>query len=173
LSETIQTVNKRSQNLHAEMLLRLLGARVKRDGSAEGGLGAVQAFLSRIGVDLGGWDIEDGSGLSSHDLVTPHGLADLLAAMDRHPQGAIFRASLPIAGVDGSLRGRMKGTRAEGRVIAKTGSVEHVAALAGYVETKGGGRLAVVILVNHETAKGREASAAIDTICEILAGGGG
>lgn len=168
LSETIRTVNKRSQNLHAEMLLRLIGTKSTGEGSAEAGLCATKDVLTHLGVDTTGWDLEDGSGLSTADLVTPHGLVSLLQAMDAHRDAAVFRASLPIAGVDGSLRNRMKGTQAEGRVLAKTGSVDHVAGLAGYVDARDGTRLAVAILVNGEVGTEHRATRAIDAICEIL-----
>jgi D-alanyl-D-alanine carboxypeptidase/D-alanyl-D-alanine-endopeptidase (penicillin-binding protein 4) len=167
LADGLRTINKRSQNLHAEILLRLLGARTKGEGSVEAGLVAVSTFLAKAGVSAADWDLEDGSGLSDQDLVTPHGIVDLLAAMDRHKEARAFKESLPIAGRDGSLRGRMKGTRAEGRVVAKTGSVSHVAALAGYVQ--GSRPLAVAIFVNAAAAPAREASAAIDAICVLLA----
>jgi D-alanyl-D-alanine carboxypeptidase/D-alanyl-D-alanine-endopeptidase (penicillin-binding protein 4) len=168
LSEAIRTINKRSQNLHAEMLLRLMGFRAKGEGSVEAGLLVLQEFLNRQGVSSEDWDVEDGSGLSSYDLVTPHGLVDLLVAMARHPQADVFKASLPIAGKDGSLRNRMKGSPAEGHVFAKTGSVSHVAALAGYVDRPDGRRLAIAILANNASAKARDLSSAIDLICARL-----
>jgi D-alanyl-D-alanine carboxypeptidase/D-alanyl-D-alanine-endopeptidase (penicillin-binding protein 4) len=169
LAQSIRVINKRSQNLHAEMLLRLLGARLKGDGSVEAGLAVVQEFLARQGVAAGDWDLEDGSGLSVQDLVTPHGLADLLAAMARHPDAPVFKASLSVAGVDGSLRNRMKGTAAEGRVFAKTGSVSHVAALAGYVDCRSGCHLAVVVIANDVPGKGQDAQGTIDALCALLA----
>jgi D-alanyl-D-alanine carboxypeptidase/D-alanyl-D-alanine-endopeptidase (penicillin-binding protein 4) len=169
LAEVLKGVNKPSQNLHAEMLLRLLGARLKADGSVEGGQVAVREFLKRIGVEPEEGTLQDGSGLSRSDLLTPHDLVSLLAAMDRHRYAQAFRDSLPIAGVDGSLRNRMKGTPAERRIVAKTGGLRHVAALAGYATTKAGERLAFAIVVNHHTAKGPEVSATIDQLAQALA----
>jgi len=92
-------------------------------------------------------------------------------AMDRHPEAAAFRDSLPIAGVDGTLEKRMKGTPAEGRVVAKTGTTGRANALAGYVTTASGERLAFAIVVNNHAGKGREAVAAIDSIAAALAEG--
>jgi serine-type D-Ala-D-Ala carboxypeptidase/endopeptidase (penicillin-binding protein 4) len=166
LGEMVKAVNKPSQNLHAEMLLRLLGVRAKGEGSPESGLDAVQDFLKRQHVDSSGWDLEDGSGLSVHDLVTPRGFVDLLRAMDHHPLRATFKESLPVAGVDGSLRNRMKGTSAEGHIIAKTGSVGHVSSLAGYAETKE--PLVFAIFIDHDTSPPRAAASAIDEVCELL-----
>lgn len=168
MAEILKAANKPSQNLHAEMLLRLLGARTKGEGSAEAGLEAVGDFLRRSGVSPESWALKDGSGLSAADLLTPHGLVGLLVAMDRHPHARPFRDSLPVAGVDGTLEGRMKGTPAEGRIVAKTGSIVGANALAGYATTRGGERLAFAVVVNHHTAPAREAIDAIDAICVLL-----
>jgi D-alanyl-D-alanine carboxypeptidase/D-alanyl-D-alanine-endopeptidase (penicillin-binding protein 4) len=168
MSEIVKVVNKRSQNLHTEMLLRLLAAKVKGEGTVAAGHEAVEDFLRRLRVPVESWSLQDASGLSRSDILTPHGLAALLAAMDRHPQAAVFRDSLPIAGVDGTLEGRMKGTPAQGRVLAKTGSLRHVNALAGYATTRGGERLAFAIVINHHTAPGSAGVAAIDDIVNAL-----
>jgi D-alanyl-D-alanine carboxypeptidase/D-alanyl-D-alanine-endopeptidase (penicillin-binding protein 4) len=169
LLEILKAVNKTSQNLHAEMMLRLLGARRRGSGSPEAGREAVAEFLRRVGVQTSAWALQDGSGLSRSDILTPHELASLLAAMDRHPRGAAFKETLPIAGRDGTLKNRMKGGPAEGRVVAKTGTLRHVNALAGYVTTRGGSRLAFVALANHHTSGGASATHAIDEIGALLA----
>jgi PBP4 family serine-type D-alanyl-D-alanine carboxypeptidase len=161
----LQAVNKPSQNLHAEMLLRVLGARVKARGSAEQGLEAVDDFLRRARVSTASWAMEDGSGLSRTDMVTPHGMVDLMVAMDRHPHRAAYLESLPIAGVDGTLASRMRGTAAEGRVRAKTGTLAQTNALTGYATTRGGDRLAFSIVLNHHTA----ATSGVGAIDEIAA----
>ena len=122
MAQIVRVVNKESQNLHAEMLLRLVGLKVEGEGSAEKGHEAVAELAKRLGVPDQGWGLTDGSGLAPTDLLTPRGLVALLVAMDRHPEAAAFRDSLPIAGVDGTLEKRMKGTPAEGRVAAKTGT---------------------------------------------------
>ena len=168
MAEMIRVVNKESQNLHAEMLLRLVGLKVKGEGSAAKGHEAVAEMAKRLGVPDEGWALVDGSGLAHTDLLTPRGLVALLVAMDRHPHAAAFRASLPIAGVDGTLEKRMKGTAAENRVAAKTGTLRRVNALAGYVTTERGARLAFAIVVNNHAGKGREAVAAIDAIAAAL-----
>ena len=155
----VRGVNKESQNLHAEMLLRLAGLKEKGEGSEAKGHEAVAAFLDRLGVPHDGWNLADGSGLARTDLVTPRGLVALLAAMDRHPAAAAFRESLPIAGRDGTLEKRMRGTAAEGNVTAKTGTLSLVNALAGYVTTARGERLAFAVIVNNHAARSREARA--------------
>jgi D-alanyl-D-alanine carboxypeptidase/D-alanyl-D-alanine-endopeptidase (penicillin-binding protein 4) len=169
MAEMIRVVNKESQNLHAEMLLRLVGLKGKEEGSAEKGHEAVAEMAKRLSVPDAGWELDDGSGLARTDLLTPRGLVALLAAMDRHPQAAAFRDSLPIAGVDGTLEKRMRGTSAERRVVAKTGTLRLANALAGYVRTERGERLAFAIVVNNHAGKGREAVAAIDAIASALA----
>ena len=170
LAELLKPVNKDSQNLHAELLLRLLGERARGEGSVAAGHEAVRAFLARLGVPAEPWGLEDGSGLSRSDLVSPHGLVVLLEAMDHHPQAAAFRDSLAVMGKDGTLKNRLKGTEAEGRVLAKTGTVHRTNALAGYATTLTGDRLVFSIVVNNHTGPGHEAQSAIDEICLILVG---
>ncbi len=169
MAQVVRVVNKDSQNLHAEMLLRLLGSKLKGEGSVEQGRAAVADAMKRLGVPDAGWALADGSGLARTDLLTPQGLAALLAAMDRHPHAVAFRDSLPIAGVDGTLEKRMRGTAAEKRVLAKTGTLQLANALAGYVTTTRGERLAFAIFVNNHAARGREAVAALDRIAVALA----
>ena len=168
LSEILKSVNKSSRNLHAELLLRLLALRVKGGGSVEAGREALRDFLVRAGVPSDTWAVQDGSGLSRSDLLSPAGLVELLVFMDRHRHGRVFRESLAIAGVDGTLEKRMRGSPAAGRIRAKTGTLRQVNALAGYAEAGGGERLAFAIVVNHYAGPGREATAAIDAICELL-----
>lgn len=168
LALMLQAINKPSQNLHAETMLRLLGARVKKQGSAEAGLTAVDDFLQRSRVSQASWSLHDGSGLSRTDLVTPHGLVDLLVAMDRHRFRAAYLESLPIAGVDGTLEGRMKGTAAQGRIRAKTGTLTEVNALAGYADAGDGDRLAFAVVLNHHAAGGAAAVGAIDDVAKAL-----
>jgi len=168
LAEAINFVNKDSLNLHAELLLRRLGLQAKGEGSVAKGREAVLDFLARAGVASEGWALTDGSGLARTDLVTPGGLVALLLAMDRHPQAAVFRDSLAVAGVDGTLETRLRGTPSEGRVRAKTGTLRQVNALAGYATTTGGERLAFAILVNN-AERGPDAVGAIDEIATVLA----
>jgi serine-type D-Ala-D-Ala carboxypeptidase/endopeptidase (penicillin-binding protein 4) len=169
MAERVRVVNKVSQNLHAEMLLRLVGLEVRGEGSAAKGHEAVADLAKRLGVPDEGWGLIDGSGLARTDLLTPRGLVALLVAMDRHPHAAAFRDSLPVAGLDGTLERRMRGTPAEGRVAAKTGTLRLANALAGYVDTRRGHRLAFAIVVNNHDGKSREAVAAIDEVAVVLA----
>lgn len=168
MAELIAGVNKPSQNLHAEMLLRLLGARAEgAPGDVEKGLKAAAAFRDRVGVRDDSWRVEDGSGLSRLNLIGPQGLVDLLVAMHRHPHAAAFRASLPVAGQDGTLKRRMKDGPAAGKVLAKTGTLTSANALGGYVDAKSG-PLVFALFANHHTVPGREATAAADALMELL-----
>jgi D-alanyl-D-alanine carboxypeptidase/D-alanyl-D-alanine-endopeptidase (penicillin-binding protein 4) len=168
LARLVEEINKESQNLHAELLLRRLGLAVFGEGTREKGHEAVELFLDRLAAPRSGWGLKDGSGLSHTNVVTPRGLSALLVAMDRHPRGAVFRSSLPVAGVDGTLEERMRGTPAKGRVVAKTGTLQGVNALAGYVTTVRGDRLAFALFVNNHFDLSDEAKAALDAIAVAL-----
>jgi D-alanyl-D-alanine carboxypeptidase/D-alanyl-D-alanine-endopeptidase (penicillin-binding protein 4) len=97
-------------------------------------------------------------------------MVSLLAAMDRHRYAAAFKESLPIAGVDGTLEHRMRGTPAQGRVVAKTGTIRHVNALDGYATSRSGERLAFAVIVNHHTGDPKDVTSAIDQIGNVLVG---
>lgn len=169
MAEIIRVVNTESQNLHAEMLLRLVGLKLAGEGSAKAGHEAVRGVLKRLGVDDTGWSLADGSGLARTNLLTPHGVVTLLAAMDRHPHAAAFRDSLAIAGATGTLEKRLRGTPAEKRLVGKTGSFQLASSLAGYVTTMRGERLAFAIFLNNQATRGREATGAIDRVAALLA----
>jgi D-alanyl-D-alanine carboxypeptidase/D-alanyl-D-alanine-endopeptidase (penicillin-binding protein 4) len=164
LREDIKVTNKVSQNLHAEMLLRTLGREVGNYGSLTVGLQVLNAFAAQAGVLPGETYFSDGSGLSREDLVAPHAVVKLLTYMARSPRFGAFFDSLPVAGVDGTLAERFKGTRAQGRIHAKTGTVEHVNALSGYMDLPDGRRLAFSILGNSHPLKDMDGAATLDRI---------
>jgi D-alanyl-D-alanine carboxypeptidase/D-alanyl-D-alanine-endopeptidase (penicillin-binding protein 4) len=144
-------LNKISDNLTAELLLKTIGAeKFGRPGTAGKGVRAIRQFLGNIGVDTTAVNTADGSGVSRYNLVTPAELVSLLAAMWKN--FAIrneFAATLPIAGVDGTLRNRMKGTAAEGVIHAKTGTLSGVSTLSGYTMTADGEELAFSMMMQH------------------------
>jgi serine-type D-Ala-D-Ala carboxypeptidase/endopeptidase (penicillin-binding protein 4) len=164
LLESVRVLNKMSQNLHAELLLRTIAREKTGIGSTEIGLKLEQDFLKSVGVAEGDAVLTDGSGLSTNNLVTPRAVVALLQYAIHQPWGPDFMATLPIAGVDGTLEDRMKGTPAAGLIQAKTGGLEHVHALSGYATTLGGEYLVFSIFVNNDPEKGRDAIAAIDAI---------
>ena len=157
-------LNKVSQNLHAEILLRTVAKEKTGIGSLGGGLKIEQQFLTSIGLPLGDVLLDDGSGLSRENLVTPRAVVDLLEYIQQQAWGKDFLATLPVAGLDGTLDHRMIGTPAEGRVSAKTGSVERTQAISGFAATIQGERLIFSMFVNHNGTTGREAEKILDSI---------
>ena len=170
LIDNLRILIKSSRNLYGEMLLRGMGAEVSGVGSLETGLQAVKAFLEKAGIATELLDFSDGSGLSRTNLLTPESVVRLLQYMEKHPRAAEFRDCLPVAGRDGTLKNRMKGTAAEGRVLAKTGTLSFVSSLSGYATNLEGSRMAFSIMANHTQGSPREARRAIDAICELMAG---
>ena len=162
--ETIRVMNKVSQNLHAELLLRAVGQEKKGFGVTDAGIWAEEDFLKSVGIADGDVALSDGSGLSRDDLVTPRAMVELLRYDALQPWGADYISTFPIAGVDGTLENRFKGTAAAGKILAKTGRLEHVSAISGFATTLGGERLVFTIFGNNSPPRGREATTAIDTI---------
>jgi len=140
------TLMKVSQNLYAELLLRALGAEVR--GNPAAGREVVAEVLQEWGALPDGAIVRDGSGLSRHNLTSARTLSIVLTRMFEPPHRTPWLASMPIAGIDGTLSGRMRGTRAEGRVFAKTGSIGYVRSLSGYAQTDRGW-LVFSILANN------------------------
>lgn len=132
---------------------------------------AMERFAARVGIPRGDVVLEEGSGLSRKNLVTPRATVRLLRAMDASPAAAAWNAALPVGGVDGTLRGRFQDAAIQGRVIAKTGSLRHVHSLAGYVTTAGGQRLAFALYANGHASPADASSgrADIDRIAMRLA----
>jgi D-alanyl-D-alanine carboxypeptidase/D-alanyl-D-alanine-endopeptidase (penicillin-binding protein 4) len=164
LGMDIRVINKVSQNLHAEMLLRLLGHERGTSGSVGGGLEVLRGFLTQAGLLPEEYVFYDGSGLSRLNLVSPSATVKLLRYAARQPWGAEFIDSLPLAGVDGTLSGRFKNLPAGTVLRAKTGTLDHVNVLSGYLTTATGERLVFSILGNHHTMSGRQAGEVLDQI---------
>ena len=171
LSVTLPIINKVSQNLHAEMLLRELGFRSRGVGSFEAGLEEVKSFLLSAGLKPWDFDLTDGSGLSRQDLVTPAGMVQLLRHMWRSPQREIYAQSLPLAGEDGTLDWRFSRSSARGRIRAKTGTLTNITALSGYATAADGKVLAFSILANNFSAPVSYIRKLVDEICvEMIKG---
>lgn len=162
LAEDIAIINKRSQNLHAELLLRGLG-RLGGSGSIADGQAILQAVMAQAGVPSAGVDLSDGSGMSTYNRITPRAAVTLLGWIARQPWGAAWRESLPIGGQDGTLRRRFAGTALQGRIFAKTGSLNATNALSGYLMAASGRTLIVSIIANDTPdSQTDEALAAMD-----------
>ncbi|OOG54524.1 D-alanyl-D-alanine carboxypeptidase/D-alanyl-D-alanine-endopeptidase [Rhodanobacter sp. C03] len=180
LLEILQRGLKRSQNLYLQNLLLSVGVHQQASEptpptgftSSEGyGIQALQQLLPQIGIPASASLIGEGAGLSRRDLVTPDALVRLLGYLAAQPYAAALHDALPIAGVDGTLIGRMRHTAAENNVHAKTGSMNYVHCLAGYVTTAAGERLAFAIMLNNYEAPpdGLRASSDVDAIAVLLA----
>jgi D-alanyl-D-alanine carboxypeptidase/D-alanyl-D-alanine-endopeptidase (penicillin-binding protein 4) len=172
IDSTIINMNKVSDNLTAEMLLKTLDAVSNNvPGSSEGGTFVVNKFLSTMGIDTMKYRITDGSGLSYHNLITAEMIVQLLEGMQHQTDVfPLFYQSLPIAGVDGTIRNRMKKTPAEGNLRAKTGTISGVSSLSGYVQTLDGERLIFSMSMQNYIYPARYYQRAQDKIGAILAG---
>jgi len=168
LIEDVRVINKVSQNLHAEILLRLLGREKGTSGTVEGGLEVIRGFLNTAGIPPEQFSFYDGSGLSRQNLVTPHAIVQLLQYADAQPWGVEFRQTLPVAGVDGSLVDRFKNASAQGRVFAKTGALGGVKTLSGYATTDSGDRVAFSILTNNFNVPSKRLLDAIDGVVQAI-----
>ena len=164
LGDSLKLVNKISQNLHTEMLLRASARQSGIWATPEDLAKFPLDFYAAAGIAPGDVVQTDGSGLSRHDMVTPRAIVALLKYAQGQPWFTQYYASLPIAGVDGTLEDRMKNTIAAGRVHAKTGSVEHVRTRSGYAETPAGRRLLFSFLGNNQGGKNHEATDALDAL---------
>lgn len=168
---------KPSQNLYTELILRTLGkvaapapSSVSIDRTSEtAGIEVVRTFLSEAGVNGSPLSLNDGSGLSRNDMVTAEATLQLLTYMRRHRYAGAFRDALPIAGVDGTLRNRMKGTVAENNLRAKTGTLSAASSLSGFVTTAAGEDLVFSIMVNNFPEGTNPPSVCIDPIAILLA----
>jgi D-alanyl-D-alanine carboxypeptidase/D-alanyl-D-alanine-endopeptidase (penicillin-binding protein 4) len=171
VSELIYPLLNESHNWFAEMLLKLLGKELGAGGSWEGGTGVVSRFLiDSVGVDSTAFDLHDGSGLSRSDLISPRAIVAILRYMRHHPNDAGFVQALPRPG-SGTLSDRLLCTAADGRLEAKTGSLQEVNALAGYLEQPKGGPYIFDIVTNNHTASYASGVAQIDSLVLALAGG--
>jgi D-alanyl-D-alanine carboxypeptidase/D-alanyl-D-alanine-endopeptidase (penicillin-binding protein 4) len=160
---------KPSQNQVAEILLKTIGLE-------RGGMGTADSARKIVGQQLLAWGVQpdefvirDGSGLSRHDLVTPETLVRVLDRIQRDTAFAVFYNALPIAGVDGTLKDRMKGTPAEGNAHAKTGSISNARTLSGYVTTADGERLIFSIMASNWTGPTSAVTSVADQIVSALA----
>ena len=187
LAEIIHRGLKVSQNLYMHNLLLLVGARENdnrmtklEDGarplafrsSETLAIDAMRRFVAGLGIDPREVDLEEGAGLSRRDLITASAMTGLLVAVASDPKYVALRDALPEAGVDGTLLGRMRKSPAKGQVRAKTGSMSMNSALAGYVTTAAGERLAFALMLNNYSANGdgeSRASRELDAIAIILA----
>ena len=187
LSQIVQVTAKVSQNLEAELMLRLLGklrgatapavpgtvdgiaarpvpGEPRVENEREAGERVLQAFLHQAGLGPQEVFMLDGSGLSRYDLVEPAGIVHLLVYMAAQPEAATWEGLLPIAAVDGTLDDRFRGTPAAGRIHAKTGSLSHDYTLSGYVTTRGGDHRVFSLMVNNNARPSHASHSGLDAM---------
>ncbi|MFC5603420.1 D-alanyl-D-alanine carboxypeptidase/D-alanyl-D-alanine-endopeptidase [Sporosarcina koreensis] len=171
LKQLMRPFMKLSNNTHAEILAKTMGKHVYGEGSWNAGLRVMRDFGQSIGLDPAEWNFEDASGMSHNNKVTSAQLTELLFLARNAPWYGSFVQGLPISGmnerfVGGTLRNRLTGSSVKGKIIAKTGSLNQVNSLAGYVETKNGETLIFSVLTQGQKAT---ALPAIDRIATVIA----
>jgi len=175
LAEVVRRLNKTSNNFTAEQILKTLGAEVRgAPGSWPKGISVVEEFLAGVGIPRGAYLMRNGSGLNDTNRFSARQLVTLLRWMwGRFPLQAEYLASLPVAGRDGTIRWRMEGTEAAGRLRAKTGTLDNVISLSGYVENGARQALAFAVLVNDYAGRSAPVVRAVDALGAALAASGG
>jgi D-alanyl-D-alanine carboxypeptidase/D-alanyl-D-alanine-endopeptidase (penicillin-binding protein 4) len=168
MREVVALINKPSDNLLTEITLKSLGREIRGEGTTAAGVQVLREFLQSAGLEMGAVHIVDGSGLSRINGVSAENFVRLLEYMHRSPHAEAFRESLPVYGVDGTLRNRLRGTPVQGNGYAKTGSLNRVSSLSGYLRTKSGRWLAFSIIMNAYNAAGSDARALQDRLVQIL-----
>lgn len=170
LSELLLAANQDSDNLYAEVLLKTLGVEgaAPPTDASRAGAAAIQRILAELGLPTEALRIADGSGLSRHNLVSPAALAETLQQMAVHPQASVFRESLAVAGVSGTLRNRLVDTPLSGRVQGKTGALTGNVALSAYIQPPNYEPLVVSILINHSNQHASQLRARIDEILLLI-----
>ena len=158
MTEDLNLVNRNSNNARADDLLRRIGGQYQ-----------VQAALEPLGVSPDGYIQADGSGLSRANRAQPSTLVSLLKGMHETDSSGLFYSSLPVGGVNGTLRNRFKGTAAQGKLHAKTGTLRGVRALSGYLETNDYGTVVFSVLVNQSGQSGTVMLDAIDELVLLMA----
>lgn len=167
LAEDVTRINKESQNLHAELMIRRLGA-LSGSGSIQDGVALIETMMSRAGAPRTSWDLSDGSGMSTYNRMAPRAVAALLRWAATQPWGPAWRATFPVAGVDGTLARRFGGTPLEGRLFAKTGTLNATNGLSGYLIARSGRTLVFSFFAN-DVPGGGGATAVMDAVLVAIA----
>lgn len=172
VEELVRFALKTSDNVTAESLLKLMGLQAGGPpGTAERGSAAVRGYLEKQGISTDNLVVADGSGLSRYNLTSAEAMTKTLRAIHQDKElYRIIRESLPIAGKDGTLKGRMRGSRAEGNVRGKTGNMNGVSALAGYAQSADGEPFAFSIIIQNYAGSGVRAREVQDRIAALLCG---
>jgi D-alanyl-D-alanine carboxypeptidase/D-alanyl-D-alanine-endopeptidase (penicillin-binding protein 4) len=170
--EVILNLNKNSDNLSAEMTLRALGFEFfGAPSSAEKGIRMIDSLITLAGFDPEDYRIVDGSGVSHYNLITPELIVGIFTFLNKNRPELlrILKDSFPVAGMDGTLKNRMKNSAAFGNVRAKTGTLSGVSTLSGFVNSASGKEIAFSIFLQNFTGSAKMARDYQDKICEIMA----
>lgn len=168
LSEILPAMMKPSQNQVAETLLLTVGRELRGEATATAGAAVVDSMLRAWNLPAGELRMADGSGMSRYNLVSPRLLAGLLVEMDRRTERELWRASLPMAGVDGTLEGRMREPPLRENVLAKTGTLSGVRSLSGYLTTTSGEPVAFSFLVDHHLRSATSVDRMVESALEAI-----
>ncbi|MEL7040872.1 MAG: D-alanyl-D-alanine carboxypeptidase/D-alanyl-D-alanine-endopeptidase [Pseudomonadota bacterium] len=168
LTDSLKRISKDSQNLHAELALRRLGL-LEGTGSRDFGVAALEAFLDEAGLSELGYAFHGGSGMSIYNRISPRSMVQLLAFAARQPWFEAWLADQPIGGIDGSLERRFVGTPLEGKIFAKTGTLNGANALSGMMIAESGRELLFSIIANDRPATTRSAMAEMDAALNVIA----
>lgn len=168
LAEILKVVNKNSQNFYAEQILKTVGREKRGEGSFAAGLAAESTFLLAVGIDSTQFDLSDGSGLSSDNLVTADALVRLLVFMAHHPNRNEFYESMAIPGIDKTVKLRLNDVPQADQMRVKTGFIRHVSALSGYLAALNGKGYAFSLLVNNYRGDLRRIWAWQDRFCRAV-----
>jgi D-alanyl-D-alanine carboxypeptidase/D-alanyl-D-alanine-endopeptidase (penicillin-binding protein 4) len=169
MNDVLRRMQKPSQNQIAELLYRTSGLVASGSGEPDSARAVAVRTLTAVGVEPSSIVIRDGSGMSRHNFLTPRAIVQVLSAMQKSPLIATFRDALPVAGVDGTLRNRMRGSAAEGNVRAKTGTLDKARSLSGFVTTADGRTLLFSLLCNNYVASAADVDRAAETLLAMLA----
>jgi D-alanyl-D-alanine carboxypeptidase/D-alanyl-D-alanine-endopeptidase (penicillin-binding protein 4) len=169
LRDVMRAFEKPSQNQIGELLFKTIALRATGAGRADSAQRVVEKQLVAWGAEPDGFAVRDGSGLSRHDYVSPRTLVKVLDTMRRHPDFRVFYDALPVAGVDGTIDKRMRGTPAQGNVHAKTGYIDKARSLSGYVTTPDGQMLIFSMLCNNYTVPTATVNRVQDSVAVRLA----
>lgn len=168
LKDILKILMKKSQNLYAETMVRILGFNEFELGSFDNGKKVVENVLENFAIEPGSHSYKDGSGLSRYNYISPNQIVKILKGMKKSKYWDVWYDTLPIAGVDGTLKWRMRNTKAEENVRAKTGTISNVRGLSGYVTTAGGEEIVFSFLINGHLKSSRDTELITDKVLELI-----
>jgi len=169
LNEILKVLMKRSQNMYAETMVKTISWKANGLGSFSDGKKIVEEVLAEFGIEPNTYAYRNGSGLSRYNYISPWQIVQILKGMRNSEHWETWKEILPIAGVDGTLKYRMRGTKAEGNVRAKTGTISNVRGLSGYVMTSDGEEIVFSFLINGHLRSSKETELITDSVLSIIA----